>query len=55
MFPTKVVYVPSVAELSTTQKTLHALPTPFLKTTELCDAVTRVDGAWKIQTAFGLP
>ena len=54
MLPAKVEFVPSVAELPTCQKTLQARA-PFVRTTELAESVVSVDGAWKIQTAFGSP
>ena len=50
--PTKEEPEPRVAELVTCQKTLQGLP-PLTKTTELVDAVTRDDWAWKTQTEFG--
>src|SRR5512132_843325 len=50
--PTKVDPDPSAAELVICQNTLHGLP-PLTKTTELVDAVTRSDCAWKIQTELG--
>ena len=53
MVPTRVEPDPRLAELVTCQKTLQGLP-PLTKLTELVDAVTREDVAWKIQTAFGL-
>jgi hypothetical protein len=52
--PTKVELVPSVAELPTCQKTLHAWA-PFSRTTLLLDAVTTVEPAWKMKSALGLP
>ena len=52
MVPTKVEPDPSVAELVTCQKTLHELA-PLMSFTELDDAVTRSDVAWKTQTEFG--
>jgi hypothetical protein len=54
MVPRKVEPVPSVAELPTCQKTLHALA-PLMRITELADAVMSVEGDWKIQTEFELP
>jgi hypothetical protein len=55
MLPTKVEFVPSVAELPTCQKTLQAWA-PLVRTTELAESVVSVDeGAWKIQTALGSP
>ena len=50
--PTKEDPDPRLAELVTCQKTLQGLP-PLTKLTELDDAVTRSDVAWKIQTEFG--
>src|SRR5690349_11516031 len=50
--PTKVEPDPSVAELVTCQKTLHGCA-PLMKVTELDDAVTRSEVAWKIQTELG--
>ena len=50
--PAKLEPDPSVAELVTCQKTLHGCA-PLMKLTELEDAVTRSDVAWKIQTEFG--
>lgn len=52
--PTKVLPVPSVAELPTCQKTWHAWA-PLSITTELADAVVSVDPIWKMNTAFGSP
>jgi hypothetical protein len=52
--PAKLVVVPSVAELPTCQKTLHACA-PFSRVTELDDAVVRVDPASKMKTESGLP
>jgi hypothetical protein len=52
MVPTKVEPDPSVAELVTCQKTLHELA-PLMSFTELDDAVTRSDAAWKTQTELG--
>ena len=54
MLPTKLLPVPSVAELPTCQNTLHAWA-PLIRLTVLLDAVMRVDPAWKINTASGLP
>jgi hypothetical protein len=51
--PRKVEPVSSVAELPTCQKTLHGLA-PLMRFTELPVAVMSVEGAWKIQTEFGL-
>ena len=47
--PAKVVPDPSVAELVTCQKTLQALA-PLTRRTELDEAVTSEEVAWKIQT-----
>jgi hypothetical protein len=44
MVPTKLEAVPSVAELPTCQKTLHACA-PFVSTTRLADAVVSVEPA----------
>jgi hypothetical protein len=52
--PTKLLAVPIVAELPTSQKTLHAWA-PFSKATVLPDAVIRVDPARKMKTEFALP
>jgi hypothetical protein len=54
MVPTNDVVVPRVAELPTCQKTLHACAPPS-RTTELLEAVMRVDPAWKMKTEFGSP
>jgi hypothetical protein len=55
MVPTKTEDVLMVAELPTCQKTLQAWA-PLVRTTELPTSVISVEaGAWKIQTAFGLP
>ena len=55
MVPWKAVPVLSVAELPTCQKTLQAWA-PLVRTTELpAGSVRSVEGAWKIQTASGLP
>ena len=48
--PLKLVVVPSVAELPTFQKTLHA-EAPLTSFTWLADAVMSVDAAWKTKTA----
>jgi len=50
--PTREEPDPRLAELVTCQKTLHGLP-PLTKDTELVDAVTSDDVAWKIQTELG--
>ena len=52
--PMNVEAVPSVAELPTSQKTLQGLA-PLMRITLLADAVTRVDAAWNMKTAFGSP
>ena len=54
MVPAKVVLVPSVAELPTCQKTLHAWASPS-SSTVLFGAVVSVDPAWKMNTAEGSP
>lgn len=58
MFPSKAVPVPSVAELPTCQKTLmpgvELLPS-LVVTTELPDAVVRVDPIWKTKTGSVRP
>jgi hypothetical protein len=55
MFPSKAVPVPSVAELPTCQKTpMPGAEPPLIVTTELYDAVVRVDPIWKTKTASGL-
>ena len=54
MLPVKAEPVPSVAELPTCQNTLQAWAPP-VRTTLLAESVTRVDGAWKMKTAFGSP
>jgi hypothetical protein len=54
MLPTKVEFVPSVAELPTCQKTWQAWA-PLVRMTELAVSVVSVEGAWKIQTALGSP
>ena len=50
--PTMEEPVPRVAELVICQKTLHGFA-PLIRLTELEDAVTREDWAWKIQTELG--
>jgi hypothetical protein len=52
--PTKEVVLPSVAELPTCQKTLHACA-PFSRTTDEAEAVIKVEPAWKMKTALGSP
>jgi hypothetical protein len=54
MLPAKVELVPSVAELPTCQKTLHAWAPP-VRLTSLADAVMRVEATWKTKTALGSP
>ncbi len=52
--PTKVEFVPRVAELPTCQKTLHAAA-PFSRATTLLVAVISVLWVWNTQTAFLSP
>ncbi len=52
--PTKVEFVPRVADEATCQKTLQAWA-PLIRFTLLADAVVRADPTWKIKTAFGFP
>lgn len=52
--PTNVDPTPSVAELPTTQNTLHAWA-PLTRDTVLLGAVIRVDAAWKMKTAPASP
>jgi hypothetical protein len=54
MVPAKLEPVPSVAELPTCQKTLHAWAPP-VRVTVLPEAVMRVDAALKMKIAFGFP
>ena len=54
MTPEKLVVVPSVAELPTCQKTLHACA-PLMRFTLLADAVVSVEPAWNTKTVLGLP
>jgi hypothetical protein len=54
MLPWNDECVPSVAELPTCQKTLHACAPP-VRTTELAEPVISVEPIWKIKTAFGSP
>ena len=54
MFPTKLVPVPSVAELPTCQNTLQLVPGLISTTAELL-AVVRVLPILKMKSAFGLP
>jgi hypothetical protein len=58
MFPSKAVVVPSVAELPTCQKMLvpGIVFAPWLSsTTELPEAVVRVDPIWKTKTGSFRP
>ena len=50
MVPEKLLPVPSVAELVTCQKTLHACA-PLTKLTTLLEAVVSADGTWMMKTA----
>ena len=52
--PTKLVPVPSVAELPTCQKTSHGCA-PLINTTEASLAVISVLATLKMKTALGLP
>jgi len=52
--PLNAVVVPSVAELPTCQKTLHACVPP-VRSTVLPVAVVNVEPLWKMKTAFGSP
>jgi hypothetical protein len=52
--PARLVFVPSVSELPTTQKTLQAWA-PFSSTTLLDDAVMNVDAASKMKTVDASP
>ncbi|KAL5394604.1 hypothetical protein PMIN02_004825 [Paraphaeosphaeria minitans] len=52
MLPAKTVAVPSVAEVPTCQKTLHACA-PLMRMTDEAVAVVRVDPIWKTKTVFG--
>jgi hypothetical protein len=54
MVPANTVLVPRVVELPTCQNTLQAWAPP-VSWTVLPDPVVRVDPAWKMKTAFGLP
>ncbi|OGY96820.1 MAG: hypothetical protein A2128_02845 [Candidatus Liptonbacteria bacterium GWC1_60_9] len=54
MFPLKVEFVPSVAELPTCQKTLQAWA-PFMRLTLLLFDVISVEAALKTKTASGSP
>jgi len=50
--PTKVVFVPRVAELPTCQNTLQDCA-PLMRFTVLFDAVISVEPTWKMNTALG--
>lgn len=52
--PWKLDPLPSVAELPTCQKTLHACA-PFSKIISLAEADVSPEPAWKINTAFAFP
>jgi hypothetical protein len=52
--PTKLVVEPNVAELPTSQKTLHACA-PFSSTTDADEAVVSVEPAWKMKTESASP
>ncbi len=52
--PWSAVLVPSVAELPTCQKTLHAWA-PLMRLTPRSVAVVSVDATWKMNTARGSP
>ena len=54
MVPWNAVFVPSVAELPTCQKTLFA-EAPLISVTLELLAVVSVLPIWKTKTAFGLP
>ncbi len=54
IFPLKVEFAPSVAELPTCQKTLHAWA-PFTRLTLLAPAVISVEAVLKMKTALELP
>jgi len=54
IFPLKVEFVPSVAELPTCQKTLQAWA-PFTRLTLLAPAVISVEAVLKMKTALELP
>jgi hypothetical protein len=54
MVPWKVELVAMVAELPTCQKTLQAWA-PLVRRTVVPVSVMRVEPAWKMKTAFGLP
>jgi len=53
MLPLNVVVVPIVAEMPTSQKTLHALPPPAMTTDEAL-AVVNVLPIWNTQTPVPL-
>ena len=54
MVPSNAELVPRVAELPTCQKMLQG-SAPLMRRMVLSGAVTRVEPAWKIQKASGLP
>jgi hypothetical protein len=54
MVPAKLLVVPSVAELPTCQKTLHACA-PFSSSTVLPEALINVEPVWKMNTASASP
>ncbi|GAA3210981.1 hypothetical protein GCM10017690_21910 [Microbacterium terregens] len=54
MVPTKSESVPSVAELPTCQKTLHACAS-LINATTLLEAVVSSEPIWNTQTASGSP
>jgi hypothetical protein len=54
MVPTKLVRVPSVAKLPTTQNTLQGW-TPPISLTTLSDAVIRELSAWKMNAELASP
>lgn len=54
MVPSKEELDPSVAELVTCQKMLHGFA-ELINTMLLALLVIKVDGIWKIKTAFGFP
>jgi hypothetical protein len=54
MVPAKRECVPRVAELPTCQNTLQAWA-PLVRRTLLAESVMRVEGTWKMKTAFGSP
>jgi hypothetical protein len=52
--PMKEEWVPRVAELPTCQNTLQAWA-PLIRRMLLAESVVRLEGAWKMKTAFGSP